>query len=68
MVAVGVLDQSENRHRVVGSGLQAFADERSAGVRSLAGEPCERFQTTMKQLGAEIAGRGFRVRQSVSFV
>jgi hypothetical protein len=40
LISLGILDQAEHGHRVVGR-LQAFADERSARIRALAGHAGE---------------------------
>ncbi len=49
MISLGFFDQSEHRHRIVGSGLQAFPNERSAGIGAFAGHPCELWKPFIEQ-------------------
>jgi hypothetical protein len=56
-IAVGILDKPQDRHRIVRSSFETFADEAAAGIRPLASQPCERLQATSEKLGAIVAGR-----------
>jgi hypothetical protein len=65
LISLGIFDQPEHRHRVVRSGFQAFADERTARIRPLAGHGSELLQAFVEQPFAVIDRRlGAR---SVSF-
>ena len=49
LVSFGIFDQAEDSHGVVAGGLQAFPNERSTGVRPLAGHPSKFWKALVKQ-------------------
>jgi hypothetical protein len=49
LISVGVVDEAEHHHGVIACCLQAFRNERSAAIRSLAGHSSELRQALIEQ-------------------
>jgi hypothetical protein len=65
LISVCVVDEAEHHHGVIACGLEAFRNERSAAIRSLAGHSSELRQALIEQ-ALPMVDRRFGAR-SVSF-